>query len=545
MKTIIGIGASDHVAIEKIHYLEQADYHVDQKMNCNKTDEMKSFIETKDKAIEELKVLHEKAKIQNEKTAEVFEIHQMLLDDLDFVEGVESLLDKGYNAEYAVEQTGDKFKRIFEASDNEILQARAMDVLDVTRRMIRIFKGIEEEKHVPDGKFILISQDLYPSDIVKFDTEHIAGFVTKFGSKNSHAAILARTLNLPIVVHLGDRFDEIPHYGVLAINGATGEVVINPNKYILDIYSKKLNDEKELLSELEKYRHKEAISPDGHKVIVAANIGNITDTELVIKHDADGVGLFRSEFIYLERNDYPSEDVQFKIYKEVVEKLSPKQVIVRTLDIGADKTVDYFKLAHEENPALGYRAIRICLKKVDLFKAQLRALLRASTYGNLAIMIPMITHLEQVLETKRIILEVKEELKTEGKAFRDDIKVGIMIETPAAVMIAEELAKEVDFFSIGTNDLTQYTLAVDRMNTEIEQLFDSRHPAVLKMIEITAKAAHDAGIWVGICGESASDLSLIDFYMKHKIDELSVSPGKVLRVKKAIIESKKEGPVTK
>ncbi len=540
MKTIIGIGASDHVAIEKIHYLEQADYHVDQKMNCNKTDEMKSFIETKDKAIEELKVLHEKAKIQNEKTAEVFEIHQMLLDDLDFVEGVESLLDKGYNAEYAVEQTGDKFKRIFEASDNEILQARAMDVLDVTRRMIRIFKGIEEEKHVPDGKFILISQDLYPSDIVKFDTEHIAGFVTKFGSKNSHAAILARTLNLPIVVHLGDRFDEIPHYGVLAINGATGEVVINPNKYILDIYSKKLNDEKELLSELEKYRHKEAISPDGHKVIVAANIGNITDTELVIKHDADGVGLFRSEFIYLERNDYPSEDVQFKIYKEVVEKLSPKQVIVRTLDIGADKTVDYFKLAHEENPALGYRAIRICLKNVDLFKAQLRALLRASTYGNLAIMIPMITHLEQVLETKRIILEVKEELKTEGKAFRDDIKVGIMIETPAAVMIAEELAKEVDFFSIGTNDLTQYTLAVDRMNTEIEQLFDSRHPAVLKMIEITAKAAHDAGIWVGICGESASDLSLIDFYMKHKIDELSVSPGKVLRVKKAIIESKKE-----
>ena len=540
MKTITGIGASDHVAIEKIHYLEQADYHVDQKKNCNKTDEMKAFIETKDKAIEELKNLHEKAKLQNEKTAEVFEIHQMLLDDLDFVEGVESLLDKGYNAEYAVEQTGDKFKRIFEASDNEILQARAMDVLDVTRRMIRIFKGIEEEKHIPDGKFILISQDLYPSDIVKFDTEHIAGFVTKFGSKNSHAAILARTLNLPIVVHLGDRFDEIPHYGVLAINGATGEVVINPNKYILDIYTKKLNDEKELLSELEKYRHKEAISPEGHKVIVAANIGNITDTELVIKHDADGVGLFRSEFIYLERSDYPSEDVQFKIYKEVVEKLAPKQVIVRTLDIGADKTVDYFKLAHEENPALGYRAIRICLKNIDLFKTQLRALLRASIYGNLSIMIPMITHLEQVLESKRIIKDVKEELEKEGKSFKDDIKIGIMIETPAAVMIADELAKEVDFFSIGTNDLTQYTLAVDRMNTEIEHLFDSRHKAVLKMIELTAKAAHDAGIWVGICGESASDLSLIDFYMKHKIDELSVSPGKILSVKKAIIESKKE-----
>lgn len=540
MKTIIGIGASDHVAIEKIHYLEQADYRVDKKKNCNREVELRSFHETQTKAIEELKQLYEKAKVQNEKTAEVFEIHQMLLEDLDFVEGVEALLDKGYNAEYAVEQTGDKFKRIFEASDNEILQARAMDVLDVTRRMIRIFKGIEESTHVPEGRFILISQDLYPSDIVKFDTEHIAGFVTKFGSKNSHAAILARTLNLPIVVHLGDRFDEIPHYGVLAINGATGEVVINPNKYILDIYQKKLNEEQELQSELEKYRHKEAVSYDGHKVVVAANIGNLMDAELVIKHDADGVGLFRSEFIYLERNDYPSEEVQFKIYKEVLEKLFPRQVIVRTLDIGADKTVDYFKLAHEENPALGYRAIRICLKNQDLFKTQLRALLRASAYGNLAIMIPMITHLDQVLETKTILNDVKEELSKEGKPFNDHIQLGIMIETPAAVMIADDLAKEVDFFSIGTNDLTQYTLAVDRMNTEIEHLFDSRHPAVLKMIEITAKAAHQAGIWVGICGESASDLSLIDFYLKHKIDELSVSPGKVLRVKKAIIESKKE-----
>lgn len=540
MKTIIGIGASDHVAIEKIHYLEQADYRVEKKKNCNKEIEFKAFSDTQKKAIEELKVLHDKAKVQNEKTAEVFEIHQMLLEDLDFVEGVEALLDKGYNAEYAVEQTGDKFKRIFEASDNEILQARAMDVLDVTRRMIRIFKGIEESTHTPEGRFILMSQDLYPSDIVKFDTEHIAGFVTKFGSKNSHAAILARTLNLPIVVHLGDRFDEIPHYGVLAINGATGEVVINPNKYILDIYQKKLNEEKELVNELEKYRNKEAIAYDGHKVIVAANIGNIMDADLVIKHDADGVGLFRSEFIYLERNDYPSEDIQYKIYKEVLEKLSPRQVIVRTLDIGADKTVDYFKLAHEENPALGYRAIRICLKNQDLFKTQLRALLRASTHGNLAIMIPMITHLEQVLESKSILEEVKAELIKENKPFNQHIQLGIMIETPAAVMIADELAKEVDFFSIGTNDLTQYTLAVDRMNTEIEHLFDSRHPAVLKMIELTSKAAHDAGIWVGICGESASDLSLIDFYLKHKIDELSVSPGKVLRVKKAIIEQKKE-----
>lgn len=540
MKTIIGIGASDYVAVEKIHYLEQADYRVDKKKNCQKEVEMQSFYDTQKQAIEELKKLHEKAKIQNEKTAEVFEIHQMLLEDLDFIEGVEALLDKGYNAEYAVEQTGDKFRRIFEASDNDILQARAMDVLDVTRRMIRIFKGLEETTHVPEGRFILISQDLYPSDIVKFDMEHIAGFVTKYGSKNSHAAILARTLNLPIVVHLGSRFDEIPHYGMIAINGATGEVVVNPNKYILDIYNKKLQEEKHLQGQLEQYRHKEAISPHGHKVVVAANIGNLMDAELVIKHDADGVGLFRSEFIYLERSDYPSEETQLKIYQEVLKKLAPRQVIVRTLDIGADKTADYFKLAHEENPALGYRAIRICLKNQTLFKTQLRALLRASTEGNLAIMIPMITHLEQVLETKSLIREVKEELTKEGYAYNDSVPVGIMIETPAAVMIADDLAKEVDFFSIGTNDLTQYTLAVDRMNTEIEQLFDSRHKAVLKMISMTAKAAHEHGIWVGICGESASDLSLIDFYLEHQIDELSVSPGKVLQVKKAIIESKKE-----
>lgn len=540
MKTIIGIGASDHVAVEKIHYLEQPDYKVDVKTNCDINKEMDAFKQTQTKAIEELKALEEKAKLQNEKTSEVFEIHQMLLDDLDFVEGVEALIQKGYNAEYAVEQTGDKFRRIFEASDNEILQARAMDVLDVTRRMIRIFKGIEESKHVPEGRFILISQDLYPSDIVKFDTEHIAGFVTQYGSKNSHAAILARTLNLPIVVHLLDRFDEIPHYGTLAINGATGEIVINPNKYILDIYKKKLQEEASLQEMLEKYRNQQAIAPDGHHIVVAANIGNITDADLVLKYDADAVGLFRSEFIYLDRHDYPSEDVQFNIYKEVLSKLNPRPVIVRTLDIGADKTADYFKLAHEENPALGYRAIRICLKNIPLFKAQLRALYRASIYGELSIMIPMITHLEQVIQTKEIISEVKEELKKEGISYRDDVNVGIMIETPAAVMIADDLAKEVDFFSIGTNDLTQYTLAVDRMNTEIEQLFDSRHPAVLKMIEKTAEAAHKEGIWVGICGESASDESLIPFYIKHHIDELSVSPGKVLKIKKAIIESKKE-----
>jgi len=538
MKTITGIGASDRVAIEKIHFIESIDYSVKRKSNCNVIYEMERFLETKEKAIAEIQNLYQQAKEKLEKNADVFEIHQMLIEDLDFVEGVESLIAKGYNAEYAVSKTGEKFKQLFLSSDSEVLQSRAIDIEDVTRRLIRIFKGIHEANLVPEGRFILISEELYPSDIVKYDVSQIAGFIIKHGSKNSHAAIIARTLNLPIVVHLGDRFDEIPHYGIIAINGLTGEIVINPNQYIIDIYQKKLDDEILIMNQLEKYRSVEAKTTSGHKVIVAANIGNISDIELVKKNDADGVGLFRSEFIYLEHNDFPSEEYQAQIYREVLKKLSPKQVIVRTMDIGADKTADYFKLAKEDNPALGYRAIRICLKDQQLFKTQLRALLKASVEGNLAIMFPMISHLEQVLETKKIIEEVKEALKHENISFKTNIPIGIMIETPAAVMISNDLAKHVDFFSIGTNDLTQYTLAVDRMNTEIEHLFDPRHPAILSMIEIVAKNAHENGIWVGICGESASDPELIDFYMKHKIDELSVSPSKVLHVKKMIIESK-------
>lgn len=537
MKTIIGIGASDHVAVEKIFYLEELDYSIEKKTNCNKSHETKRFQETLEQAVKELQTLHETAVKNQSEAAEVFEIHQMLLEDLDFIEGVEALIDKGFNAEYAVKETGEKFKLFFESTDNEILQQRAMDVLDVTNRMIRIFKGLQENITLPEGKFILIKEDLYPSDIVRFDQEHIAGFITKYGSRNSHAAILARTLNLPIVVHLGNRFDELPHYGTIAINGSTGEVIVNPNPFILSVYQKKLASEQEEKVELEKYREQQAITKSGHRVTIATNIGNLSDVKLVLDSSAEAVGLFRSEFVYLEHHDYPSEEAQFKIYKDVLEKLSPKTVIIRTLDLGADKTAPYLGLAHEDNPALGYRAIRICLKQIDLFKTQLRALLRASNFGSLSIMIPMITSLDQVLQTKDIIEEVKAELKAQDISFNEQVPLGIMIETPAAVMIADELAKHVDFFSIGTNDLTQYTLAVDRMNPEIEHLFDSAHPSVLKMIELTAKAAHEADIWVGICGESASNLSLIPFYMKVGIDELSVSPGKVLAVKKAVIEA--------
>ena len=537
MKTIIGLGASDRVAIEKIHYLQELDLSVEKKKNCKPDIELKKFYDNRDIVLSRLQVSYDKTKVHDEKTAQVFEIHQMMLEDLDYTESVESLIAKGYNAEYAVQQTGLKFKQLFESSDNEILQSRAMDVSDITNQMIKAFKGINEHEKAPEGKFILISRDLYPSDIVKFDHNQIAGFVTQYGSKNSHAAILARTLNIPIVVNLGNRFDEIPYFGTMAINGATGEIIINPNKYILGIYKKKIKEAEEYAQLLEKYRNQKAISSDGHHVTIGANIGNLTDIDLVINYDADAVGLFRSEFIYLERNDFPSEEDQFNIYKEVLERLKPRQIIIRTLDIGADKTAGYFHLNKEENPALGYRAIRICLKQPEIFKTQLRALYRASAFGNLAIMIPMITHVEQVLEVKEIIKEVQNELLNSHIPFDADLSVGIMIETPAAVMISDLLAKEVDFFSIGTNDLTQYTLAVDRMNTEIEHLFDSTHESIKRMIALTAKNAHDAGIWVGICGESASDLNMIDFYLTHKIDELSVSPSKVLQVKKAIIEN--------
>lgn len=537
MKTLVGIGASDKVAVEQIYYLQEVDLSVSKQKNFKPEIELKKFYTARNSVIEQLREFYEKTKIHSEASAQVFEIHQMMLEDLDFTESVESLIEKKYSVGYAVFQTGVKFRQLFESSDNEILQTRALDVLDITNRMIRELKGIKDDVIAPKGKFILISRDLLPSDIVKFDYNQIAGFVTQHGSKNAHAAILARTLNIPIVVNLGDRFDEIPQYGTMAINGATGEVVINPNDYILNIYHKKINAEHENNLILNQYRGKKAISKGGHQVTIGANIGNVFDVDLVVDSDADAVGLFRSEFIYLERNDFPTEEEQFQIYKEVLSILNPKQVIIRTLDIGADKTTPYFKLKKEENPALGYRAIRICLKEPEIFKVQLRALFRASVFGNLAIMFPMITHSEQVTQIKEIVKEVQEELNLKGQAYNKDVKLGIMIETPAAVMISDELAKMVDFFSIGTNDLTQYTLAVDRMNIEIESLFDSSHESVLKMIEMTVKNAHDASIWVGICGESASDLNLIDFYLSIKIDELSVSPGKVLQVKKAIIEA--------
>lgn len=496
---------------------------------------MKRFRDAKSKAIKQLDELYNKTKIVSEESAEVFEVHKMLIEDIDFVEGVEALIYKGKNAEFAVDNTAMKFKLLFDSLDNELMKERALDILDIRNRLVRILKGIEENNKTPKEKFILLCDELLPSDIVKFNKELVVGIVTKSGSLTSHASILARTLGIPCVVNV-NRYEEIPHFGVIALNGKTGEVIINPDKEKVNYYQQQIIYEKNLKKELENYRGKKAITKGGKEIKIGANIGNSHEIELVLENDADCVGLFRSEFIYLESNNLPSEDKQFTIYKNLLSKLSPKNVIIRTLDIGADKTVDYLNLEKEENPALGYRAIRICLNEPEIFKTQLRALYRASVYGNLSIMFPMITHIEQIEEIKVIINEVKAELDKEQIPYSKNIPLGIMIETPAAVMLSEELAKMVDFFSIGTNDLTQYTLACDRMNNKVSMLFDQGHESVLRMIAFTAKNAHKAGIWVGICGESAGDLSLLDFYIEHDIDELSVAPNKILRMKKEIIE---------
>ena len=538
MRTLKGIGASSGIAIADIYYLQKLDLSVQEKTGQNVLTETMRYENAKKTAIVELSELYEHALKTDFNTAQVFEIHQMLLEDLDFVEAIEGVIANGINAEFAVKSTADIFSDMFLAMDDPYMRARSADVVDISSRLIKILKGLKETNISKTSKIIVVAEDLLPSETVKLDKNYVVGFVTKFGSNTSHSAILARTMGIPSVISLREEFDEIPMDGKIAIDGDTGKVVIDPTQTILNNYNKLIELQLEEKKELQKYKGKKVITKTGHKCKIGANIGSLDDVEHVLKNGADCVGLFRSEFIYLESDHFPTEDEQFEIYKKMLSSLKPMNVIVRTLDLGADKQADYFGIPNEENPALGYRAIRICLTEPEIFRTQLRALLRASIFGNLSIMFPMISHFSQIVEIKRLFEHVKEELKEENIEFADDISIGVMIETPASVMIADKLAKEVDFFSIGTNDLTQYTLAVDRMNSNVEKLFDSSNEAVLSMIALTAKAAHENGIWVGICGESAGDLSLIDFYMQHEIDELSVSPSKILKVKKAVIESK-------
>ena len=539
MITLGGKSVFGGIAIGKIQFYKRNEITIKRTRVEDVEAEVERFQNAKAKTLELLKGLYEKAlEDVGEANAMIFEAHQLMLEDPDYVESIENIIrTQDVNAEYAIGATADNFAAIFEAMDDAYMQGRAADVRDVSERLLQALSSQNETVMVMDEPVIIAADDLVPSETVQLDKEKVLSFVTMYGSANSHTAILARTMNIPAVIGLGEALKEEYDGKVAIVDGVDGKVYIDPDEETMASMQKKQKkdqEEKELLNQL---KGKENVTKSGQKVNVYANIGNLADVGAVLKNDAGGIGLFRSEFLYLESDTYPTEEQQFAVYKKVAETMAGKKVIIRTLDIGADKQVDYFKLDKEDNPALGYRAIRICLTRPEIFKTQLRALYRASAYGQISIMFPMIISVAEVKKIKEIVEEVKAELRTEGAAFREDVELGIMIETPAAVMVSRELAKEVDFFSVGTNDLTQYTLAIDRQNQKLEDFYDSHHPAVLAMIRMAAESAHAEGKWIGICGELGADVTLTETFLKMGIDELSVAPGMVLKVRQKIREA--------
>lgn len=498
--------------------------------------EVERFQEARLASIEQLKDMYEKAvqKVGEEEAA-VFEVHQMMLDDDDYIDNIVTLISqKKINAEAAVEETAQQFSEMFRSMDDAYMKERAADVLDISRRIqVQLCGGEANDFSAYDG-VVLAADDLAPSETLQLDTDKILGFVTSGGSTNSHTAILARTLGITAVVNTGTQLHTDVEGKTVIVDGFTGTVYLDPDSATLDKMKKKQAEAEERKIRLEAYRGKESVTVDGYKVNVFANIGNPDNVPQALANDAEGIGLFRSEFLYLENATYPTEEQQFEAYKKTVEMMGGKTVVIRTLDIGADKKVDYFDLKAEENPAMGMRAIRICLTRPTLFKTQLRALCRASAYGKIAIMFPMIISVDEVRRSRELLKQVQNELRHEGIAFDESMEVGIMIETPAAALISDELAKEVDFFSIGSNDLTQYTLAIDRQQTDLDNFFNPHHPALLKLIEMTVKNGHKEGIWVGICGELGADLSLTEDFLRMGVDELSVSPPAVLPLREKI-----------
>ena len=498
--------------------------------------EIDRYEAAKEKAVNQLYSLYEKAVAEvGETNAMIFEIHAMMLEDDDYNESVYNIIrsDK-VNAEFAVATTGDNFSLMFSEMEDEYFKARSADVKDISERLIRVLSGIDHDNNLGDTPVIVVAEDLAPSETVQMDKTKLLAFVTQFGSTNSHTAILARTMNIPalIGVEIQKEWD-----GKMAIvDGKEGVLYVDPDYSTLEKYMAEQKNEEEARQLLTKLKGQPDETIDGRKIKLYANIGSVADVTNVLANDAAGIGLFRSEFLYLEKEDYPTEEEQFAVYKAVAQNMAGKKVIIRTLDIGADKQVDYFNMEHEENPAMGYRAIRICLDRVDVFKTQLRALYRSSAFGTISIMFPMIISVDEVLKIKEICEEVKAELDATHMEY-GKVELGIMIETPAAVMVSEELAKEVDFFSIGTNDLTQYTLAIDRQNAKLDNIYDAHHPAVLKMIQMTIENGHKHGCWVGICGELGADIALTERFIKMGIDELSVSPNMVLPVRKVIRET--------
>ncbi|MFR8626455.1 MAG: phosphoenolpyruvate--protein phosphotransferase [Dorea formicigenerans] len=539
MITLEGKSVFGGVAIGKIQFYKRNEITIKRTRVEDVEAEVERFQNAKAKTLELLKGLYEKAlEDVGEANAMIFEAHQLMLEDPDYVESIENIIrTQDVNAEYAIGATADNFAAIFEAMDDAYMQGRAADVRDVSERLLQALSSQNEPVMVMDEPVIIAADDLVPSETVQLDKEKVLSFVTMYGSANSHTAILARTMNIPAVIGLGEALKEEYDGKVAIVDGVDGKVYIDPDEETMASMQKKQKKDQEQKELLNQLKGKENVTKSGQKVNVYANIGNLADVGAVLKNDAGGIGLFRSEFLYLESDTYPTEEQQFAVYKKVAETMAGKKVIIRTLDIGADKQVDYFKLDKEDNPALGYRAIRICLTRPEIFKTQLRALYRASAYGQISIMFPMIISVAEVKKIKEIVEEVKAELRTEGAAFREDVELGIMIETPAAVMVSRELAKEVDFFSVGTNDLTQYTLAIDRQNQKLEDFYDSHHPAVLAMIRMAAESAHAEGKWIGICGELGADVTLTETFLKMGIDELSVAPGMVLKVRQKIREA--------
>lgn len=539
MITITGKSVFGGVSIGKLSFYKR-NQKVIKRTHVEDTEaECVRFQEAKAAAIGQLKALYEKSvEDVGEANAMIFEIHQMMLEDLDYIESIENIIcTQEVNAEFAVAATADNFAQMFASMDDAYMQGRAADVKDVSERVLDILCGADNSVKQADGLSIIAADDLAPSETVQLDKSKVLGFATMYGSANSHTAILARTMNIPAVIGLGEALSQEFDGQMAIIDGFTGNLYIEPDEETLLAMKEKQAKDLEQKALLEQLKGKENVTKNGRKMNVYANIGDVSDVGAVLKNDAGGIGLFRSEFLYLENDTFPTEEQQFAVYKKVAENMAGKKVIIRTLDIGADKQADYFNLDKEENPALGYRAIRICLTRPEIFKTQLRALYRAAAFGNISIMFPMIISIKEIHKIKEAIAGVKDELKKEGIPFKEDVELGVMIETPASVMISRDLAKEVDFFSVGTNDLTQYTLAIDRQNSKLDEFYDSHHPAVLAMIKMAAENAHAEGKWIGICGELGADLELTEEFLKMGLDELSVSPSMVLPLRKKIRDS--------
>ena len=521
------------VAIGRLAIYHKADNQVKREKISDVDAELARFEEARNTAKEQLAGLYEKAlKEVGEVNAAIFDVHQMMLDDLDYVESVINMIQsQEVNAEYAVATTGDTLSEVFASMDDDYMRERAADVKDISNRVIAVLQGKGAGGLNADEPVILLADDLAPSETVQLDKSKVLSFVTRHGSTNSHTAILARTMNIPALIGIDYPEDAEGKMGI--VDGYEGKLIIDPPVSVLETYQKRKEADEEKKRLLLELKGKENVTIDGTKINLYANIGSVADVASVLANDAGGIGLFRSEFLYLESSDYPTEEEQFAAYRKVAESMAGKKVIIRTLDIGADKQVDYFHLDKEDNPAMGYRAIRICLDRRDVFKTQLRALYRASYYGTISIMFPMIISVNEVKEIKKVIAEVKAELDEEKIPYKD-VEIGIMIETPAAVMMSEELAQEVDFFSVGTNDLTQYTLAIDRQNPKLDNIYDSHHPAILKMLKMIVDNGHKGGCWVGICGELGADTTLTETFLKMGFDELSVSPSMILKVRQEI-----------